>query len=813
MLGLGAVIVALAVSYFGFNKMLLVVDELSVPNQKLKTLNNLFQRVAELEHQQRVEAIENPGKTDQAFLKQSNSLLVIVDSLTRMHWTDTLQPQRLREIQHILRRRDSLFVRYLQLKSNSLRNKRLSKKFDTLASILSRDVVLTDTSIRTTEKKKTIVSYSKDSIINPPLQKRSFFNRLFKKKQPATVVQQPKQKITEEVVVTVDTLAMAQRSNNVAKATKLIQELGASELLRRSRLAKRELVLLKTTNILFSQMTDIVHQVEAEEILSVRKNNETATRLFTESVREMLWILIIFCLITAILAYFILIDITRSNYYRAQLTEEKEKAQELSKMKQRFLDNMSHEIRTPLQSIIGFTEHLLKKITPETKSEIQAIHSSSEHLLHVVNEVLDYSRLDSGKLVFEDKKFYLSEVVEEVALAMRVQTEKQALRFIFDDEDAENHFVKGDPFRLKQVLYNLVGNAIKFTKEGYVKLAFETFCDDEKVFAHFRIVDTGIGIHENDIDKIFQRFEQANPAISSVYGGSGLGLTIVKRLVETQKGSLKINSSPGNGSEFLVDLTFIKAIEEQVPETQVQVSLQTRAHVLVVDDDPAILQLCHVMLADARIRCTLQNEPLRLFEEPFDQTVTHILTDVRMGKVDGFELGRFLRRKIKPEVAIIAMSAMVQVDQDPQFSGIFDALLLKPFRANELKNLLSQFPSLKDDSFQDQKTSIVHQMTLGDSGLLKSALSNFIRETEVDVTRLDQAISSGDVSNVRDILHKMKGRIAQFGYLSVSTSMNHLEGLLELNDSVNHFQNEMSKLKEAVNEIILKTRNELVRLN
>lgn len=153
LLGLGAIVIALGVSYFGFNKMLIVVDELATPNQKLKTLHSLFQRVAELEHRQRLEAIQNPGRTDQDFLKESNSLLAIVDSLSRMPWGDTLQPHRLQEVQQILHERDRLFLKYLQLKSNSLRNRRLSKKFDSLARMLSKDVVQTDTSIRTTPKK------------------------------------------------------------------------------------------------------------------------------------------------------------------------------------------------------------------------------------------------------------------------------------------------------------------------------------------------------------------------------------------------------------------------------------------------------------------------------------------------------------------------------------------------------------------------------------------------------------------------------------------------------------------------------------
>lgn len=814
LLGIGSIIIALVVSYLGFNKMLTVVDELAAPNQKLKTLHNLYQRVTELEHHQRLDAIQNPLKPDQDFLKESNSLLGIVDTLKTMQWGDSLQLKRLVEVQRILHHRDSLFVKYLQLKSNSLRNKKLSKKFDTLANILSKNAVTTDTSVRTTHKKKTVVNYSKDSTVYPVDQKRSFFSRLFKKKQSPVIQSKPKEKITEEVLITVDTVARAKRNNSIFEATKLIKELGTAELTRRKKLATRELALLQTTKVLFSQMMDIVRQVESEEISLVRKNNESATLLFQESIRKMVLILIVFCLLAAVLVYFILIDIARSNYYKTQLMEEKEKAEELSQVKQRFLDNMSHEIRTPLQSIIGFTEQLLRKPSLENKSEVQAIYSSSEHLLHVVNEVLDYSRLDSGKLSFETKTFYLSEIVEEVTQAIKVQAQKKGLQFYFDAEESENFYVKGDPFRLKQILYNLLGNAVKFTKMGFVKLDFKTMTDEHEVHAQFKIIDTGIGINENEIDKIFQRFEQANPSIGMVYGGSGLGLTIVKNLIEAQQGKLKVSSSFGKGSEFTVELAFERSKEELVNDDKIVKARKTSAHVLVIDDDNSILQLCGLILKNAGIRYSLQNDPKLLYQGEIENTITHILMDVRLGDVDGFELSKILRRKIKPSVPIIAMSAMTKIKDDPGFNKAFDALLLKPFHADELSTILEQFSDFDKSPFQPKSSlETVKKLTLGDPDLLRSALSNFILETEHDVIHLEQFLKEKRESDVRNILHKMKGRIAQFGYLSVSASLAELESYLENKGSVDFVSSEIVKLKEIVTNIISETQDELIRLN
>lgn len=814
LLGIGSIVIALIISYLGFNKMLTVVDDLAAPNQKLKTLHHLYQRVTELEHRQRLEAIQKPGKSDQDFFQESNSLLTIVDSLRNMLWSDNSQIKRLKEIQEILHHRDSLFIKYLQLKSNSLKNRRLSKKFDTLANILSKNTVVTDTSVRTTQKVKKVVNYSKDSTIYPVEQKRSFLSRLFKKKQPPVIQAQPKERITEEVLITVDTLALAKRNNSVLEATRLIQELGKSEIARRKKLATRELALLQTTNVLFAQMLDIVHQVEAEEISLVRENNESATLLFHESIRKMVLILIVFCLLAAVLVYLILIDITKSNFYKTQLTEEKERAEELSQVKQRFLDNMSHEIRTPLQSIIGFSEQLLLKQTTETKSEAQAIYSSSEHLLQVVNEVLDYSRLDSGKLSFEIKKFYLSEVVEEVALAMRVQAENQGLEFYFEVGESENPYVEGDPFRLKQILYNLLGNAIKFTKLGYVKLLYKTILDDQSVTAEFKIIDTGIGINENEMGKIFQRFEQANPTIGAVYGGSGLGLTIVKKLIEAQKGKLSVRSAYGSGSEFTVELLFTRSEEERANELRIATSSKkVFAKVLIIDDDNSILQLCGLILKKAGINYSLQNNPEILFENEIDESITHILMDVRMGNVDGFELCKSLRKTMKRDVPIIAMSAMVNAAKELSFYKLFDAFLLKPFHAEELRNIIERFSNYENSVLEaGDDFAVVKKLTLDDSELLRSALASFILETENDILLLEALFQHEHIMDIKDILHKMKGRIGQFGYQSLSTSIGELEAKLD-KEPRQYIFTEVGKIKETIKNIILKTQNELSRLN
>src|SRR5690606_9849071 len=217
-------------------------------------------------------------------------------------------------------------------------------------------------------------------------------------------------------------------------------------------------------------------------------------------------------------------------------------------------------IRTPLQSIIGYADLLRQQDKPSRK-HLDAIYHSSEHLLHIVNEVLDYSRIISGKFTFAQLDFDLRQLLEEVMSVMRPQAEKKSLDLSLHDHIRDNAFLNGDPFRLKQLLYNLIGNAIKFTEQGGVSLTVEDAADAGAPMLTFTVSDTGKGIAPRDVRRIFNQFEQAGDTYH--HNGTGLGLSIVKALTEAQNGSIEVTSEPGKGSSFAVQLPFAAA--RQIP--------------------------------------------------------------------------------------------------------------------------------------------------------------------------------------------------------------------------------------------------------
>jgi signal transduction histidine kinase/FixJ family two-component response regulator len=788
-LGTGAVVIALSISYFGLNKMLTVVYDLGTPNEKLKTLNNLYRKAAALNDQQRIDAIKNPNKPDRDFLEESNELLIILDSLIGMKWKDTVQMARLEQMKNIVRKRNDYFLSYLRLRSKELKDKVMARKFDSLSEMLSKQSITTDSSVRTSQKKSTTITYLQDTVTTEG-QKRSFLSKLFKKRPGPESAPLPDRTVTEEVQVTVDTIAIAQNNRKLAEASKLINQLGISEFNMRRRLADRELALLATSRELFSELVGIVHLVEVEELEGVRKNNEAALDVVDESGSVIVAILLVFSMMAAALIYLIIIDVTRSNFYREGLIREKERAEELSQVKERFLSNMSHEIRTPLQAIIGYSEQLRLNPLADADTAIKAISNSSEHLLHIVNEVLDYTRLESGKIEFEKKEFYPLEIAEEVASALHLQAERKGLELIFDTTMSSNELAQGDEFRLRQILYNLLGNAIKFTPKGQVKLIVSGFVDKQKLRMKFEVSDTGIGIRPKDIERIFHRFEQASATVGSTYGGTGLGLTIVKMLVEGQGGKIHVRSAEGMGSSFFVDISYTHKPSPKTPFVSLAARTPKDIRVLVLDDDHTIVELCGFMLSNINVPFETHPNPQELFTTDIHPNITHILMDIRMGNVNGVELHDSLKKRVKKNVKMFAMTAIAQ---DNLNLDQFDGVLRKPFRAEDLYRLLGG-----EDRF-----SMVRKMTNNDDELFQSVLADFVGETNRDILSVEKAISEKKDGELLLLVHRLAGRTNQFGFPELSLSLRRMEKELEEGGSSADLKDRWALIKDDISAALL----------
>ncbi|MBR2764507.1 MAG: response regulator [Blautia sp.] len=349
-----------------------------------------------------------------------------------------------------------------------------------------------------------------------------------------------------------------------------------------------------------------------------------------------------------------------------------EAAQSANRAKSRFLSRMSHEIRTPINAIIGLNNLALRdeSISPHARDELNKIGVSARHLLSIINDILDMSRIESGKLELKEEIFCLHDFLEEIHIVIEGQCRDKGLRFVCETEGETDNYLKGDKVKLKQVIINILGNSVKFTDvPGVITFAIrQEEMPGDRVTLHFRMEDTGIGMDSDYIPRLFDPFSQEDSGITSRFGGSGLGLAITKSIVEMMDGEIHVESEKGVGTTFMVSVVLSKA---QTPERPVEIQQEDAARVvdlsglniLIVEDQELNAEVLSDLLDLEDIRSEwAQNgqKGVEAFEQSEEGYFDAILMDVRMPVMDGMAAARAIRQLKRPDaqtIPIIALSA------------------------------------------------------------------------------------------------------------------------------------------------------------
>ena len=825
-----ALFLAWGVSKIAFNEMLDTVDTISTPNAKLRLVNQVSRKVASLDQQQRTTALNSPGKYS-GFLKDSRQLRLLLDSLGGMYSTDPIQLNRIKSIEKLLVARDKQFVNYLKVREGLVNNKSFTEEVQKLNALVNRPPQQQDSTIVTTEKKTSTVTI----LPVDESKRKSFLSRIFSKKNEDKE-QNKSYQVTNEEKIQRDTIALSGETIIAKGLEKSLRTIATEQQLKSARFLDREAVLANANEALTRQMLDILRKVESEVVTQIEQNGIEAKAVVNTGITRISWIMIGFFLLTIILLYLILTDITRSNLYRKELEAARDEAEYHGMAKQRFLSNMSHEIRTPLQSIIGYSEIIRNQEHPQQK-DIEAIYHSSEHLLQIVNEILDYNRIISGKFTFQRKAFNIKELLEEVVSVMKPQAEQKNLIMRTAIELQGIEFVEGDAFRLKQILYNLLSNAIKFTQKGEVVLTVYYKRQLGNLHFTFMVKDTGIGFTEEESNRIFNEFEQIDSVDKEVINkaGAGLGLTIIKSLVENQDGRIYVKSKAGSGSTFTVYLTFKVADAVQVEKVLPAAvkKLNTADKVWVVDDDQLILDLCEIIFTKQQIPHVCFNSPADVLAAEWDPAVKYMLMDMRMPEISGIELCHLMRERIPADVKIYAMTAQVLPEElEAVLEQGFDGLIMKPFRENDLLAVFSS-DELQEEPDETAKgidpaavqseapavaaitdplenteeepddivldTSVVEKMTFGDQELLTNILNRFKEDCENDIVELEQGILADDLPLSRLIVHRIAGRTAQMGSGKLAAEFRLMEIQLADADRITDMHRE--KLKSCISRL------------
>ena len=489
----------------------------------------------------------------------------------------------------------------------------------------------------------------------------------------------------------------------------------------------------------------------------------------------------------AVLFWYIISWIRRQNLLIQQLDASEKKVREVSLIKENFMANMSHEIRTPMNAIVGFTNLMkARNRDPELEEFIEAIGQSGENLLTIINDILDISKIEAGMMRIESTFFSVRDLIHSIQIMFAGKMQEKGLDFATTIDQLVPDTVSGDPTRLTQILVNMIGNAMKFTSEGAIKVLVD---NKGRVGNHIRlgfvVSDTGIGIAREKLAGIFERFRQAEDSITRNYGGTGLGLAIAKDLISLQGGEIDVESVPGKGTIFRFTIPYDIADEAARASAITESTGNGYAdhrdiRILVVEDNEMNQSLLRHLLTGWRLSFDMVHNGIEALEKLRNRTFDLVLMDIQMPGMDGYTATQEIRTKMKLQTPVLAMTAHAfPGEREKCLSYGMNEYIAKPIKEKELLGLITRLTgidgnqtdlkkgmiSAPDVAYQLIDLQYMREISDGDKEYERTVTEQFMEVIPVDLHAMESALGNRDLITLRRTAHAMRTDVAIMGLL------------------------------------------------
>ncbi|MCF8405702.1 MAG: response regulator [Bacteroidales bacterium] len=687
-----------------------------------------------------------------------------------------------------------------RLRAEGADNSQFLAKIDTIADLVEKKVLVWNEMLPLYNRKQaeqyldTISKELENKIEKDSLRKnRNIFKKIFKKSE--------KVEIDEKKIV-----------QNIEQLREEDKQLAIQ-------IRAKEVQLARASSKLTMQLYALIKKIEEEEIRLQQERAKVADEMATETYRWIGWFALSATLALLVVIFVISRYIKKSALYQEALIKAKNEAENLAKAKEMFVANVSHEVRTPLNVISGFITQLLgKKHDKDTQQSLDIIKSSSDHLVHIINDILDFSKLESGKMNLEPVHFNVKSLLTTVELLFHSQAKEKSIDFKILQGENLPEVLFGDPVRLRQVLINLIGNALKFTSKGSVICEID-FTNNKSGTGDLtvKVSDSGIGIPRDKLDSIFNDFSQIE-GTTSKFGGTGLGLSIVKKIVDLHHGEIKVESRHSAGTTFLLSLSYKTGNAEKIAvstKTGITVDEKVKSlKVLIVDDEVYNRKLIVNILKKWEIDYKEAENGHIAVERFKEGTFDFILMDKRMPEMDGFSAAAKIRELekeagVKTNIVLITAESITKDQFEALQKRGFNSWLPKPFVEMDLLKILSATVAYKPDGksievVATSKKQKIEQTLLdlsnferisgGDKPFIKEMLEKYISSFEEGYKAMIDFIEVKNYNKAADAAHKL---VSPSRHLSAAGLVKILKEIEIDGPKMQNQENLLKKAKEA----------------